>query len=114
MESTSSNKDFVKANVVSHLVRILVQDGRSFIGRFETVDKSGNLFIMDGLEILDTKDEDFFVHGLFKPLFHFQEKSDKLLKYVGSIIIPRKHITKIYIDKKLEQVLYQIIDQKVI
>lgn len=101
MDEHASKSDFVKSKVISRLTRIVVNDGRSFIGKFETIDNAGNIFILDALEILDTKDENFFIHDLFKSAFHLQQNSDKFLKYVGSIIIPRVHITKVYVDNNL-------------
>mmetsp|Transcript_33308 Transcript_33308/g.38237 ORF Transcript_33308/g.38237 Transcript_33308/m.38237 type:complete len:96 (+) Transcript_33308:109-396(+) len=52
------------------------------------------------------------MHYLFESAFHKQEKSDKLLKYVGSIIIPRVHVRKIYLDKKMEQVLFKYCEER--
>ena len=57
------------------------------------------------------KANNFYIHFLFESAFHKQENSDKLLKYVGSIIIPRVHVTKIFLDPKMEQVLYNYWDQ---
>ena len=58
--------------------------------------------MQDALEIVDKKDATFLHHDLITPhvLKHHQDK-DRVLKGVGSIVIPRKHVTKIQLDKKL-------------
>ena len=48
----------------------------------------------------------FYVHFLFESAFHNQENGKNILKYVGSIIIPRVHVKKIFLDPKMEKVLY--------
>ena len=49
----------------------------------------------------------FYIHELFESAFHKQEKGDYLLKYVGSIIMPKEHIKKVLLDQKMEDVIYK-------
>ena len=52
------------------------------------------------------------MHDLFKSAFHVQKDSSKLLKYSGSVIMPREHVVKVLVDPQIEQILYTYAEQK--
>ncbi|CAI2383281.1 unnamed protein product [Moneuplotes crassus] len=110
---TTTKRDEVNDKILSKIVRVHVSDGRIFIGKFECIDKKGSLFIQDALEILDTTDKNFYIHQLLQPVFHTQEKSKKLLKYVGSIIMPREHVSKVLLDPKMEETMYMLASESI-
>ena len=70
-----------------------------------SVDKTGAVFLQDGLEVIDKSEQAeqecrYFYHELFSP-YLIPNKSDHVLKYVGNLVIPGKHVKKIVIDHRL-------------
>jgi hypothetical protein len=62
------------------------------------IDKTKAVFLQDALEIIDREAPEYFDHELFTPqLIKTPEyqKYNKILKYVGNIVIPGKHVIKI-------------------
>lgn len=60
--------------------------------------------MQDALEVIDKSDATFLSHDLITPhLLKFNPESKTALKAVGSIVIPRKHVTKIQLDRKFQR-----------
>ena len=59
------------------------------------------MFIQDALELIDRDATEYFDHDMFTP--HLV-KSDhrKILKMMGSIVIPGQHVKKIMLDSKFQ------------
>ena len=76
----------------------------------------GNIFIQDALEIIDAIPNYAGPAGqgrcLYASAFHLQANSDKLLKYVGSIIMSKEHVQKILIDQRVEEILFEYWNRK--
>ena len=75
-----------------------------------SVDKTKSVFLMDALEVIDRsekaeEDGRYFYHELFSPyLLSKTNQSDQVLKYVGNIVIPGKHVKSIKLDHRLQKV----------
>lgn len=70
------------------------------------VDKTKAVFLQDALEILDREDTtNYFDHDLFTPhllrLPNWKEQRF-ILKYVGNVVIPGKHVKTIKLDKEMQ------------
>lgn len=76
--------------IVNKLVRIDVTDGRQYLAIFNSVDKTGAVFVIDALEVIDTAKLDM-IHDLYTPfvLNEPAENTTKVYKYMGNIVIPR-------------------------
>ena len=85
---------------IGRVVRLHISDGRVYVGRFECVDKIGTVFLQDALEVLDRESEFFYVHHLYESLFKISE-GRFVMKFVGSVIVPRKHVAKVLVDNGL-------------
>ena len=69
-----------------------------------SVDKTKSVFLMDALEVIDRSEKAeeegrFLYHELFQ-LFNKEAKGDSVLKYVGNVVIPGKHVKSIKIDHR--------------
>ena len=99
--------------VINKLVRIVTIDGREYLANLNCVDKTGALFVVDALEIVN-KDfdkpgcQDLF-HELYTPyMLNMGSPSDKAYKYMGNIVIKREHVVKIYLDTKSNAVFEEL------
>ena len=91
--------------VVDKLVRVVCKDGREYLAILKCLDKSGALFVQDGLEIIDTDFDNpeclHLWHDLYTPyLLNYFGQEKKVFKYLGNIVIMKKDIAKILIDKQ--------------
>mmetsp|Transcript_2076 Transcript_2076/g.3671 ORF Transcript_2076/g.3671 Transcript_2076/m.3671 type:complete len:146 (-) Transcript_2076:91-528(-) len=111
MDVSTKNKDLhaFQAKVVDKMVRVHVKDGREYIGIFGCIDKSAALFIIDALEIIETKQESknaTIFHELFTP-YIINVPSDpscsKVFKYTGNLVIQKRDILKVTLDKKAQE-----------
>ena len=59
-------QDIVRSKLLNKIVRVKITDGRIIVGKFECMDKLGNPFFQDCLEILDTQDPLYYEHDVFK------------------------------------------------
>ena len=62
------------------------------------VDKTKAVFMQDAFEIIDRTHPNYFDHDLFSPHLiripnHYEH--DQVLKLVGNIVVPGKHVLKI-------------------
>ena len=94
--------------VIEKIVVITITDGREYVGKIMSVDKTGSVFLQDGLEVIDKSEQAeqegrYFYHELFSP-YLITNQSDKVLKYVGNVVIPVKHVKKIVIDNRLDAI----------
>ena len=94
--------------VIEKIVVITITDGREYVGKIMSVDKTGSVFLQDGLEVIDKSEQAeqecrYFYHELFSP-YLITNQSDKVLKYVGNVVIPGKHVKKIAINNKLDAI----------
>lgn len=73
------------------------------------VDKTKAVLMQDAFEIIDRQDPHYFDHDLFTPhlirIPNFQDHP-QVMKLVGTIVVPGKHVVKIQLDHKFEA-LYQ-------
>lgn len=72
-------------------------------GKLTCIDKTKAVFMQDSYEVIDRTDPDYFDHELFTP--HLikapeYEKQPQVLKVVGNIVIPGKHVVKIQLDHR--------------
>ena len=94
-------------SVVEKVVRITITDDREYIGKIMCVDKTKSVFLQDALELIDKSEKAeeegrYLYHELFTPyLLGKNEMSDQVLKYVGNVVIPGKHVKTIKIDHRL-------------
>lgn len=65
------------------------------------MDKTGTLFAMDCLEIHDVSLG--FQHDLYTPYQLNAPVDNKVLKYVGNIVVKREHLKRIMLDKKAQE-----------
>lgn len=114
--------------VIDKLVRIKISDDREYLGKSNLinnsnltsklmaillgklmcVDKTKAVFLQDALEIINREDKaNYFDHDLFTPhLLRFTNWKDQrfILKYVGNVAIPGKHVKTIKLDKDMQAV----------
>lgn len=61
------------------------------------VDKTKAIFLQDSFEIIDKTAEEYFEHDLYTE--HLLKNQDpnqkKVLKLIGNVVIPGKHVLKI-------------------
>lgn len=92
--------------VIDKIVRITITDERQYVGKLMGVDKTKSIFLQDALEQIDrsSKAEEegrYLYHELFSPNLLNKGEDDFVLKYVGNVVIPGKHVISIKIDHKL-------------
>ena len=79
------------------------------------VDKTKAIFVQDALEVIDKTAPDFVNHQMFIP--HMIKNADtpynKVMKYIGNVVIPGNHVKTILLDKKFQK-LYDEQHQKVL
>ena len=100
------------------VVRIQITDGRDYVGRLMSVDKTKSIFLQDALEVIDRSiraEEEckFLHHDLFtsyllgatdKPAADAgKAPPDVVMKYVGNVVIPGKHVLSIKLDHRLQK-----------
>ena len=69
-----------------------------------SVDQAQTIYVQDALEIFDKTDATFLNHELITShLLKYNQDKKKVLKTVGSFVVPRKHIAKIMLDKKFQR-----------
>ena len=71
-----------------------------------SVDKTKAIFLQDGIEVIDKEAPEYFDHDLYTPYLikNNDESKRKVLKYMGNIVIPGKHVKKILLDKRFEKI----------
>ena len=74
------------------------------------MDKTKSVFLQDALEVIDrsSKAEEegrFLYHELITPylLNQAHPENDIVLKYVGNIVIPGRHVKSIKMDSRLQE-----------
>jgi small nuclear ribonucleoprotein (snRNP)-like protein len=103
----------IVSKTVEKIVRVEVSDGRKYIGMLTCVDQQKAIFVQDALEIIDrANDPTFQEHELLTPhllqhAYSMEKYQSKILKAVGSIVITRKHIVKVQLDKKFQRLYDQ-------
>lgn len=97
--------------VIEKTVRLTISDGREYLGRLMSVDKTRSVFLQDALEVIDRSPEAeaagrYLHHDLFSPqlLGAAEEGQQKVFKYVGNIVIPGMHVVSIKIDHRLHAI----------
>jgi small nuclear ribonucleoprotein (snRNP)-like protein len=89
-------------------VRLTITDSREYVGKLMCIDKTKSVFLQDALEVIDRSPAAeeaclFLNHELFTPhlLNEKQHASGKVLKYVGNLVVPGKHVRSIKLDHRL-------------
>lgn len=89
------------------------------IGKLMCVDKTKSIFLQDALEVIDrsAKAEEecrYLHHELFAHLLAegVPTEQSHVLKYMGNVVIPGKHVKSIKLDKRLQGV-YEEAEQKI-
>ena len=100
--------------VVNKVVRVEVTDGRTYLATFNSMDKTGALFVMDALEIIQVDKLDM-QHDMYIPyvINRPAENTSKVYKYMGNIVIKREHIKRILLDKKANE-FYSTMKSKIL
>lgn len=64
------------------------------------------MFLQDSFEVIDKDAPDYFENELYTPhlIKNLDESQRKVLKFVGNIVIPGKHVKKIQLDKRIEKI----------
>ena len=105
-----ANDSFAQ-KVCDKAVRVQLTDGRELIGILLSVDKTGCLFLLDCLELIDISEKRAFVHDLFTPNLvelpvpgegapAYPENNSKRYHYMGNYTLLRKHVKRICLDLK--------------
>jgi len=103
----------IVCKTIEKIVRVEVTDGRKYIGMLTCVDQQKTIFVQDALEVIDrANDSTFQEHELLTPhllqhAYSMDKYQSKILKAVGSIVIPRKHVVKVQLDSKFQRLYDQ-------
>lgn len=70
------------------------------------MDKTKAVFLQDSFEVIDKDAPDYFENEMYTPYLikNQDEKQRKVLKFVGNIVIPGKHVMKMQLDKRIERI----------
>ncbi len=92
--------------VIEKVVRVEIYDGRIYIGLLMSCDQQRCLFIQDALELIDRDAEEYFDHDMFTPHL-IKSENRKILKMMGSIVVPGQHVKRIMLDSKFQALFNQ-------
>jgi small nuclear ribonucleoprotein (snRNP)-like protein len=92
--------------VIDKVVRLTIADDRDYVGKLMGVDKTRSVFLQDALEVIDRSEKAeeegrYIHHELFSPHLLEQTERPSVLKYVGNVVVPGKHVKSIKLDARL-------------
>ncbi len=66
------------------------------------------------MEILDRSAPDYVDHELYTPYLikNTDESQEKVLRYIGNVVVPGRHVVKILLDNGFEAIYKQKMEQK--
>ena len=78
IESVSDEKaKKVIDKVIDKIVRVDVMDGRTYLGILKGVDQTKTIFVQDGLELIDKRDEHYIHHEVLTPEILWRTPKDQ-------------------------------------
>ena len=86
--------------MMGKVVRVVLVDGRMYVGRLECIDRDCNLFMSICSEIIDNEKPYAFHYEVFTPT---DKKTRFEYRLAGHLIIPKAQIVQVLLDKKLSE-----------
>ena len=80
------------------IVRVMLNDGRTYVGRLECVDRDCNLYVSACFEIVDSESPMNFDYKVFNTK---GKKNQYEYRFTGHIIVPKTFIKQILEDTML-------------